>query len=175
MMECRCINNYKQATLSFERKELLADIKGNAYTEWDTMKSENEHARHMVADICDDGNIERVTRVLDLTFAHAVELCLPYARRELRHIRNIRDNEYEEEEEYVMQMTVPDTFSETTLTLLEKLIHELLVSTVLADWLSQTKPESAASWAAKAASYESEITSALTHRCKPIARKISPL
>ena len=173
-MECVCINNHKQATLRFDRNELLNDIKVNAYAEWETMKRDNEHDKHMVADIAEKGNIERVTRVLDLTFANAVELCFPYSKRLVRH-RSNRDNEYEEEDEYVMLLTVPDTFSETTLTLLEKLINELLVSTVLADWLSITKPESAANWAKKAAAQEMEITFALTHRCKPIKRKISPI
>ena len=172
-MECVCINNHKQATLRFDRDELLSDIKGNAYVEWDTMKRDNEHDKHMVADIAEKGNIERVTRVLDLTFAHAVELCFPYSKRRVGQ-HSSRDNEYEEEDEYVMLLTVPDTFSETTLTLLEKLIHELLVSSVLADWLSMTKPESAANWATKAAAQEIEITSALTRRCRPLTRKISP-
>lgn len=173
-MECVNINNEKQARLCFERKELLQDINNNAWVEWDTMKRDNEHDRHLVADVTEKGNVERVTRVLDLTFAHAVELCLPYAKRELKRNRNTRDNEYEEEDEYVMLMNVPGTFSETTLTLLEKLIHELLVSAALADWLGMTKPEGAERWATKAAALEEQIVAALNHRCRPIRRKLSP-
>lgn len=173
-MECVCINNHKQATLRFDRDELLNDIKGNAYVEWDTMKRDNAHDKHMVADIAEKGNIERVTRVLDLTFAHAVELCFPYSKRLVRQ-HSSRDNEYDEEDEYVMLLTLPDTFSDTTLTLLEKLIHELLVSSVLADWLSMTKPESAAKWSENALADEKEILSALSRRCKPVRRPLSPI
>lgn len=172
-MECFGVNNEKRATLRFDRNELLDDIKGEAWVEWKTMKGD-DHDKHLVADIAEKGNIERVTRVLDLTFAHAVELCLPYAKIELRRSRNTRDNEYEEADEYVMQMVVPGTFSETTLTLLERYIHELLVSAVLADWLGTTKPESAERWATKVAALEGQIISALSHRCEPIRRKVTP-
>ena len=173
-MECRCINDNSHATLRFERKELLADIKGNAFKEWDTMKSEDEHARHMVADICEEGNIERVTRVLDLAFSHAVELCLPYTKKWVKP-HSSRDNEYEEDDEYVLVMVLPASFSETTLTLLERLVHDMMLSSVLADWLEDTKPEIAARWSGKANAMETEIVSALAHRCAPITRKISPI
>ena len=169
-----CVNNERQATLRFERSELLEDIKGGAWVEWETMKRDSEQEKHLVADIAEAGNIERVTRVLDLTFAHVVELCLPYAKMELRRSRNTRDNSYEEETEYVMQMTVPATFSETTLTLVEKLVHDMMVSSVLADWLGMTKPESAEKWAARTAALEEQIVAALSHRCRPIRRKLSP-
>ena len=166
-------NNTKQAILRFERKELLADIKNYAYIEWDTMKRDNDHDRHMVADIVEKGNVERVTRVLDLTFAHIVELCYPYTKKWAKP-KSSRDDEYEEEDEYVMYMTIPETFSETTLNYLEKLIHNLLVNAVLADWFSMTKPESAANWATKTNALEDAIVTSLTHRYRPLTRKSSP-
>jgi len=172
-MECICINDQKRATLRFERKELLADIKNEAYIEWDATNKERGHDKHLIADVCEEGNIEKVTRKLDLTFAHAVELCFPYTKKWVRP-RSSRDNEYEEEEEYVMFMEVPSTFSETTLDYLEELIHNLLVATVLADWFSVTKPESVELYAIKVSGYEAEIVSALTRRCAPTTRKTSP-
>jgi hypothetical protein len=159
--------------LRFGRNELLYDIKNYAYIEWDVTKVESAHDKHMIADIGEKGNVDRVTRVLDLTFAQCVELLYPYAKREVKG-HSSRDNELEEEEEYVLRMKVPDTFSETTVTLLEKLIHELMVCAVLADWFSITKPDIAASWAARVEALETEIRRVKNRRSGRLTRKLHP-
>ena len=151
----------------------MNDIRNIAYIEWDVMKRDNVHDKHMVADIGEEGNVDRVTRVLDLTFAQCVELLYPYAKREVKE-HSCRDDELEEEDEYVLKMKVPDTFSETTVTLLEKLIHNLLVYAVLADWFSITKPEGAEAWAARAESLKDEIEKAKNRRTGVMTRRMSP-
>ena len=59
----------KTVTLTFKRDELLYDIKNMGFVEGDTKKVESEHERHQVMDVGEDGNVDRVTRVLDLTFS----------------------------------------------------------------------------------------------------------
>ena len=59
----------KSVRLTFKREELLYDIRNNAYVEGDVMQVNDAHDRHQVQDIGEEGNIDRVTRVLDL--AHA--------------------------------------------------------------------------------------------------------
>lgn len=66
-MSC-CIENEGaklKVKLTFEREQLLYDIKNNAYVESHVMAPETEHAKHMVADVGEEGNVDRVTRVLD--------------------------------------------------------------------------------------------------------------
>lgn len=159
--------------LNFATSNILYDIKNYAYIEGDILQADDEHARHQVFDVCEDGNVDRVTRVLDLTMARVVELLYPYAKKEVRE-HSCRDNELEEEDEYVIKLQVPDSFSETTVTLLEKLIHELLVCTVLADWFSITKPSSTETWAARAATLEAEIRRAKNSRSGRLTRKMYP-
>lgn len=159
--------------LRFGRKELLYDIQNYAHIEWDATEAENAHSKHLIADIGEEGNVDRVTRVLDLTVAQVVEMLYPYAKKSVKE-HSHRDNELEEEEEYVIRMLVPDSFSETTVTLLEKLIHELLVCTVLADWFSIVKPNSAETWAARATTLESEIRRAKNSRSGKLTRKMYP-
>lgn len=159
--------------LRFYRSELLYDIRNYAHIEWDVTKVENAHDRHMIADIGEEGNVDRVTRVLDLTFAQCVELLYPYAKRQVKE-RSCRDDELVEEDEYVLKMKVPNTFSETTVTLLEKLIHELMVCSVLADWFSITKPDAAASWAARVEALETEIRRVKNGRSGRMTRKMHP-
>ena len=162
-----------EVTLRFEREALLYDIKNYCYIEGDTMERQDEHAKHQVFDVGETGNIDRVTRVLDLAFSNCVDICYPYTKKELCHHAS-RDNELEEEDEYVMKMSVPEGFSETSVTYLSKLIHELLVYKVMADWMSITKPESKANWQEKAEATEQEIMSMLNRRTGRVRRPLSP-
>ena len=163
----------KHATLCFERKELLDDIKGYAYVEGDMMKRDDVHDRHQVFDVCEPGNIELVTRILNTTFNKCVELCYPYAKKVVRECTG-RDNELETEDEYVMRLHLPDTFSETTVTLLESLIHDLLVIRVMEKWMGLTKPERVDFWKKQGEDTEAEIVSALSRRFTGIRRRLSP-
>ncbi len=166
------IRHGSHAVLTFIREELLYDIKNYCFIEGD-IKEGDEHQKHQVFDVCEDGNIDRVTRVLDLTFEQCVDMCYPYTKREVCNMAR-RDDELEEEDEYVMRMNLPQWFSDTTVSLLEKLIHELLVYRVMEDWLSITHPEAATKWKEKAENAEKEISSALTRRARCLRRKLNP-
>lgn len=163
----------KQASLRFDMKELLDDIKGYAYIEGDTMQGDDAHAKHQVYDICEPGNIELVTRNLNSTFAKCVELCFPYTKKEVG-CHTSRDNEYEEGDDFVMRLNLPARFSDTTVTLLETQIHELLVSKVMEEWMGITKKESVPYWSAKVMNAEQQIKSALHGRTGRIRRKLTP-
>jgi hypothetical protein len=163
----------KTVTLTFKRDEILYDCKNYAYVEGDTMKTQDEHDRHQVMDIGEDGNIDRVTRVLDLAFAECVELCYPYSKEEVEDT-TAADDTLEERDAMVLRMVVPDDFSQTTVELLRRLIHELLVYKVMADWTSHTKPESEEKWAKKAGEVEEKITSSLNYRVGRVRRTLTP-
>lgn len=141
--------------LTFARDQLLYDIRNAAYIEGHIMPADSEHNRHTVIDIGEVGNVDRVTRVLDLAISHCRELLYPYVKREID--RYTLDDKFKERASYGIVMQVPEDFSQTTLTLLERLIHEYLVCSAVADWLSIAKPEKAETWAAKAYDIESRI------------------
>jgi hypothetical protein len=163
----------KIVTLTFIRDELLYDCKNLGYVEGDVMRTQDEHDRHQVMDIGEDGNVDRVTRMLDLAFAQCVELCYPYSKVPVEE-DTYMDDTLEETDEYIMQLLVPDDFSQTTVTLLERLIHELLVSKVMADWMSITKPESKANWQEKVEELEKGIRTNLDGRCGRVRRTQTP-
>lgn len=148
--------------LTFKRDQLLYDIKNYAYVESHVMKPEEEHGKHMVSDVGEDGNVDRVTRVLDLGVSMCRELLYPWAKKA------IADTEYDdmlkERQQYVIVMKVPATLSQTTLTYVERLIHEYLVCRGVADWLSITNPAKAETWLSKAAEAENEISVAIHSR-----------
>ncbi len=148
--------------LTFKRDQLLYDIRNNAYVESHVMEPDKEHARHMVADVGEEGNVDRMTRVLDLGVSMCREMLYPWAKREIEVTE--MDDTLRERKQYVIEMSVPSTMSQTTLRLVERLIHEYLVCRGVADWLSITNAEKAETWLAKAAEAESEIRTAIHSR-----------
>lgn len=173
----------KIISLHFKRAQLLYDIKNYAYVEGDTMRTDNDHNRHQIMDIGEEGNVDRVTRILDLGIAHCTEVLYPYSRipvmeSERSEPLNTMAGEYDmitddtltETNEYVISLLVPDDFSETSITYLERLIHELLICWVLSDWLSIVNSDSAAKWAAKMDGLEDTIRATMSKRCGRIRK-----
>lgn len=164
----------KSVTLIFKRAELLYDAENYSYVEGDIMKADNEHAQHQVFDIGQEGNIDRVTRVLNLAHSECVEMLYPYTKKEVPDEQEPLDDILIAPEEYVIELSLPENFSVTTVRLLEHLIHEYLVYRVLADWMSITNPGSQKNWEEKLASVKSRVHTALMSRRGRVRRKLKP-
>lgn len=176
----------KVITLHFKRDELLYDIKNVAYVIGDTTKTEREHDKHQIIDIGEDGNVDRVTRILDLGIAHCAEVLYPYSKIPVvetarsapqsamgAEYEMATDDVLEETPEYTISLLVPDDFSETTITYLERLIHELLVCWVLWDWLGVANADSQ-KWGDKMKGIEDMLTSTLNGRCGRVRKTQTP-
>lgn len=163
----------KRVMLIFLRNQLLYDIANCAHVEGDIMEEDAQHARHQTQDLTDDGNVDRVTRVLDLVHSQVVELLYPFTKipteDELIMLDALIDKP-----SYVVELTVPSDFSQTTVEYLSKLIHELLVCRSLADWMSITNPAKAQSWAEKAQTAQDGVKRALAMRMGRVRRRLSP-
>jgi hypothetical protein len=163
----------KTVRLVFKRDELLYDCQNIAYIEGDVMKTDDAHDRHQLQDIVEEGNVDRVTRVLDLAIAECVEACYPYSKIPVGQTTDM-DDTLTETQNYIVKLWVPDDFSHTTVVLLERMIHELLVCRVLADWFSITYPDKAAAWGAKADAAKEEIHSNLNARIGRVRKTQTP-
>lgn len=160
------------AVLCFKRDQLLYDIKNYAYIEGHILADENTHTRHMVQDVGEDGNVDRITRVLNLTVAKCKELLYPYTKRSIH--RSVLDDKLREPGVYGIILNVPKDFSQTTLYLLEKLIHEYLVCKAIADWMSIVNPTKTEIWEAKANVAENEIRANANTRMSRKRRRLAP-
>lgn len=173
-----CSGNSQQqttpVTLTFKRSELIYDAANYSFVEGDIMKADEEHARHQVFDIAEKGNIDRVTRVLNLAHAECVEMLYPYTKEEVAEGQTALDDVLNAPEEYSIVMNLPVGFSLTTVKLLEHLIHEYLVCRVLADWMSITNPSSERNWEEKFKSLKTKIQTSLVSRAGKIRRKLKP-
>lgn len=165
-------NGKKLGVLIFTRKDLLYDIENNSYIEGSIMETDSDHRRHTVQDVGQEGNVDRVTRVLDLTVAQCRELLYPYTHEEIR--RPILQNHLKDTPAYGIVLKLPQKFSQTTLSLLEKLVHELLVCRAVADWMSITNPAKKETWKEKAEDALSEVRTCINSRMTRVRRRTHP-
>ncbi len=165
-------NGTVEAVLSFKRDQLLYDIANYAYIEGHVMETENTHQQHTVQDVGEEGNVDRVTRVLDLNVAKCREMLYPFIKHEIH--RHELDDTLKETPAYGMVLKVPQGFSQTTLNLLGRLIHEYLVCKSVADWMSITNPAKAQTWESKAEEAERGIRSSLHARRSRVRRRCHP-
>ena len=171
-----CGNSDKESNrivrLKFLRSQLLYDIKNYAYIEADVMGEEKQHAQHVLADIGEEGNIDRVSRILSVIHTEVIELLYPFTKQE--PVEEEIDDHLLTPSEYIVELNVPSNMSRTTIKLLSRLIHEYMVYRVLSDWLSITNPDAAVKWAVKADSIEKEIENAKTTHKGVFIRKTHP-
>ena len=158
--------------LKFLRDQLLYDIKNYAYVEGDVMGEEKQHAQHVLVEIGEEGNVDRVSRILAVVHTAVIDMLFPYTKA--KPIEEEIDNCLHAPEEYVVELNVPNTMSRTTMHHLSKLIHEYMVYCVLADWLSITNPQAAANWGAKAEAIKEQIKEVKNLRRKAFTRATHP-
>ena len=174
MYNCNNKQQSRTATLTFKRKELIYDAENYSFVEGDIMKADDEHARHQVFDIAAKGNIDRVTRVLNLAHAECVEMLFPYSKEEIPEGQEAMTDVMTVPEEYHIVLNLPDGFSLTTVKLLTHLVHEYLVCRVLADWMSITNPGSQENWEEKFKSLKTKIQTSIVSRTGKVRRKLKP-
>lgn len=151
------------AVLSFHREQLLYDIRNASFIEGSVIDPETpEHKRHMVQDVGEEGNVDRVSRILDLTVAKVKELLYTVTHYKIDRIS--LDDKFKEQKVYGIILKVSEDFSQTTLNLLEQLIHELLVCEAVAEWMRLTNPGKAESWKQKAMETTDEIKRSINVR-----------
>lgn len=128
------------------KQAILYDIENMAYTIADTGEH-NRHTLHRVRDICMEGNLDRVSRVLGLAYSNLLTVLLPV----LDSSRiNINKDQSCVPHDYHIRLSDKNSMK-YRLTKEHKLkiketAHEYMVCMVLADWLDVTMPEGADVW-----------------------------
>lgn len=176
----------KTVVLTFLRNELLNDLDQYGFVEGDVQRTDErlrngqrieqdylKHGKHQTQDITQDGNIDLVTRWLNLKLAWCREALFPWTKDPVMDNVTL-DDILNDPETYTIIMTVPEDFSDTTVKYLEELIHNLLVWWVLYHWLSITKPEGAEKWLAAEQGAEEDVKKTLAKRCGRTRRPLRP-
>lgn len=159
-------------TLVFLRDELLYDIENYTFVTGDLMPAEDEHLKHQVFDVAQDGNEDLATRVLNLAHAECVESLYPYTKTPC-----IQDEELDDKlvvpERYEIGLALPKQFSRTTVLLLREFIHDYFVCRVLVEWLGITDPTAQPFWKGRLEELKARMKRALLGRREPLRRRQS--
>ena len=159
-------------TLVFLREELLYDIENYTFVTGDIMPVEDEHQKHQVFDVAQDGNEDLATRILNLAHAECAESLYPYSKTPC-----IKDEKLDDKlvvpEQYEIELALPKQFSRTTVLLLKELIHDYFVCRVLVEWLGITDPTAQPFWKERLEELKARMKRALLGRRKPLRRRQS--
>lgn len=160
-----------RVVLNYTRSEIIYHIANDAY-----IQRQAANVGVDVSDLCADGNIDHVERVLRLTFNGIVELLYQATKASLSELPPAADGDgYELNEEcdcvcdgekvFSIEMQV-GAMSATTINYLYDLIKEVLIGSVIADWLTIVAPDLATIWQSKVDAAQEEISSAINRRTR---------
>lgn len=161
-----------EVRLKFARQELLYDIRNCAYIEGSIVSEDSGHVGHMIRDIGEEGNVDRVLRIIDLVVSKGRDILYPYTKEVIT--AGELSNTPEDCDEYVITLALPEGVSSVSVELLEKMMHEFIVCRAVADWMSITNPQRAEAWMIKASEAEREVRLSINTRMKRIRRGVAP-
>lgn len=165
----------RTVVLRFRRENLDYSIRNYAYVQSHVMGDGRECSKHTLCDVCEDGNRDRVSRLLAVIHSEVIEMLYPFTKHEA--VEEVTVDDLWEPKEYVVVMRVPEAFSRTSVHLLNGLIHEFMVYRVLHDWITMVAPEDvamAAHWKEKAEAAAGEIEKLKNARRGVVRRKLHP-
>lgn len=132
--------------MKIQKKALLYDIANMAYLIADNGEPLN-HGLHRVRDICQEGNIDRVARILGLAYSDILSVLSPIIiSPEIDITKDVSQTprsypiEFKDNEDLKYALTTEKKLK------IKETSHEYMVSMVLADWLSVTYPPAADVW-----------------------------
>lgn len=152
MKECRTCNLGYKVMIELQKKELVFDIRNTAAAYADSISSsvEDSHLIHNVYDVGEDGNRDKLARILDSAVEDCKELLYRFTKMEMLG-SGFDSNEWEEcigsptneEESYYLVMRMPNGFSQTSVHTMTVYIHDYIVNQCLYEWLMIVYPEGA--------------------------------
>ena len=152
MKECRVCNLGHKVMIELQKKELVFDIKNTAAVYADSISSsvEDSHSIHNIYDVGEDGNRDKLARILDSAVEDCNEMLFRYTKMEILG-GGFDSNEWEEcigsptneEEAYYLAMRIPQGFSKTSVHTMTVYIHDYIVNQCLYEWLMIVYPDGA--------------------------------
>lgn len=162
----------RQVDITLYRNSLLYDISNIAYIVGDSIPDLDDKVRSAITDICEEGNIDRITRIMNRAYNDLLNLLYAYTKERVLEENRV-DNLFSEPVEYKIRMMVPEDFSKTTVSALSECLHEYIVNIVIADWLSITKKDEMSTWQEKADIVLGRAKNIINDRVGAIKRKLS--
>lgn len=148
----KCCNKGYKVMVELTKDELVYDIKNTAFAFADSVQTDSAdpHALHNVFDIAEDGNRDKLARILDSAVEDCREMLFRYTKVEMTG-GGFDSNEWEEcvgapcndEDAYYLAMRMPMGFSKTSVHTMTVYIHDYIVNQALYEWLMVVYPSGA--------------------------------
>ena len=159
--------------MTIKSSEILADVRSAAWLESELHPELDRHRRHEMADICEEGNVENVWRVLGISVA---EVRLELSRILLNEKRVAPCNELERPAKWYFRFIF--RLPSATLSFIKEKTHEYLVARVMAERTAVIMPDASGVWkerAKRALSSLSGVSSTIRLPYGPVRRPLWPL
>lgn len=158
--------------LEFKRKALLYDLANLGYIITDSTIKKTPEERHNIADITEDGNVDRVTRMMDLAHAKVMDILAKFVEHKLDTDTYGHDVLMDVDSYFVM-LNIPSYVPGSAIGVLRTYIHEYIISFVMEDWL-MLNGEDASMWTAKKADLTAGIQKGFSKYRKGLVIKQHP-
>lgn len=156
-MSMKCCNKGYKVIVELVKDELIHDIKNTAFAFADSLKTDDvdAHVLHNVFDVGEDGNRDKLARILDSAIEDCREILFRFCKIEMTD-GGFDSNEWEDcvgspvnkEDSYYLVMNMPKEFSKTSIHTITVYIHDYVVNQALYEWLMVVYPSGADSfWA----------------------------
>ena len=143
------------------------DISNYAYVVGDAMPDikadATPHAVHLVQDVTQGQNRDRILRVLDSAFRQLQGLLMPFLCEE-----------EPEKNPYTIYLRVPPSVTQAHLDLWSILAYEYMVTAALADWLGICAPTMAQVWADRRDANKQRLAQSVKIHHRRARRPLSP-
>lgn len=163
--------------ITLNRADLIYDISNVAYIVGDLI--EDPVYKGAVKDVAVDGNIDRVTRIMDKSYNELVVGLSAYNKAVLNTVDGITetitsDNSFKEESSYVLSINMPADFNKNVVNAITAACHEYMVCMSLFEWFSITKKDEAELYRIKAIEELNKVKGYLSIRVGITKRKMFP-
>lgn len=145
-------NKGHKVMIELQKSELIYDIRNTSYTYADSIRSgvADSHLIHNIYDVAEDGNRDKLARILDSTIEDCREVLYRFTKMEMLG-SGFDSNEWEEcigsptneEESYYLALRMPNGFSSTSVHTMTVYIHDYIVNQSLYEWLMVVYPDGA--------------------------------
>lgn len=141
---CRYCHKGHSLMIEMEKEELVYDIKNTAFAFADSLPTADTDPKtlHNIYDVGEEGNRDKLARILDSTVEDCREMLFRYTKVEMQG-GGFESNDWEEcvgapmndEEAYYMEMQMPQGFSKTSVHTMAVYIHDYIVNQALYEWM----------------------------------------
>lgn len=165
---CEGRHGFGHTVVELLRDELTYDVKNTLYIFARGQEGQGVAPRKMamVYDVGEDGNRDKLARLLDAAVEDCREKLYALTRREGREAyasdlwEEVAGAEENGEEEYLLRLSLPVSMSATSVRTMAVYMHDYVVNTVAKEWLLLVYAEGAAQFAALADDAEARMKSA---------------